>query len=62
MRPNTDKNERLNRRAAFVLAISLHVALAIALYMQTSQNSASSKAPDNIATTVPISKKAVAVP
>lgn len=32
----TEKNERMNRRTAFVLALSLHVALATALYFQMS--------------------------
>jgi|GEM_PF-2482180 len=31
----TEKNERLNRQTAFMLALSLHVALATALYFQT---------------------------
>lgn len=62
MRLNTEKNERLNRRTAFVLAISLHVALAAALYMQTSQKPTSSRVPAEVAAHTPVSKKAVAVP
>lgn len=33
----TEKNERVNRQTAFVLALSLHVALATALYFQTNE-------------------------
>ena len=39
----TDKNERLNRQTAFVLALSLHVALATALYFQISEKPAVTK-------------------
>ncbi|HMX39497.1 MAG TPA: hypothetical protein PK971_07270 [Saprospiraceae bacterium] len=62
MRPNTDKNERLNRRAAFVLALSLHAALAVALYVQTSQSPTPAKTPSDIAASAAAPKKAIAVP
>ena len=39
----TEKNERLNRQTAFVLALSLHVALATALYFQTNDKPTAAK-------------------
>lgn len=37
MSHNTERNERLNRQAAFVLAISLHTIFAGVLYVQASE-------------------------
>lgn len=57
----TDKNERLNRRAAFVLAISLHAALAVALYVQTSEKPTVKNTAAAVATN-PTVKKAAPTP
>lgn len=58
----TDKNERLNRQAAFMLALSLHAALAVALYFQTNEKPAVGKTPTAAVAAAPAVKKPVPTP